>query len=148
VRVLLFVALIGAGCGGEGAAPLFPSSYAASYVQVRNCRPSSDHDLHNIRVLADPLAAGPYQSRGAPFPEGAVVLKEEHDFADTTCTGPIALWTVMVRQNGLPAEQLGWHWQKVDPHRRVLTDEEPRCFGCHKDCGVSPDGYLGTCTVP
>ncbi|MET0410867.1 MAG: hypothetical protein ABW217_06205, partial [Polyangiaceae bacterium] len=90
-----------AACGSDdqgGPIAAFPASYAASFVEVRNCRSSGDHELHRVRVLADPAAAVVYQSRAGDFAEGALVLKEEYDFADTDCTGPVERWTVMVRR--------------------------------------------------
>lgn len=142
--------VLAAACGGDdGAAPVFPADYAASYVEVRDCRTSADHDLGRIRILADPAALAPYRDRAAPFPAGAVVLKVEHDFGDTDCTGPITQWTVMERlADGDGATTLGWRWQRVDAGRGVVTEDEPRCIGCHTDCGVAPDGYLGTCAMP
>jgi len=76
-------------CGGGDPASIVPDDYASSYVQVRDCRSSGDHDLNHIRVLADPRAVDAYRLRDRPFPTGAVVLKEEYDFSDDTCTGPI-----------------------------------------------------------
>jgi len=137
-------------CGGNGTeTSLFPADYSSSYVQVRGCRSSGDHDLNHVRVLADPSAADAYRMRDRPFPAGAVVLKEEYDFSDDTCTGPIQQWTVMLKlAAGASSATLDWHWQKVDVHRDVVTDNEPRCYGCHATCGVPPDGYQGTCAVP
>ena len=137
-----------AACGGDDALPVFPADYAASYQEVRACRSSTDHDLHRIRVLADPAALGPYRARDVDFPVGATVLKAEYDFGDTTCSGPVVTWTVMQRAATGPAIQLGWRWQKVDGDRTVVTENEGRCLGCHAECGVPPDGYLGTCTEP
>lgn len=145
------------GCGdGEtdpepdpGPEPAFPADYAASYTEVRDCRQSGDHDLNIIRILADPAALGPYVDRDQPFPEGAVVLKEEYEFDDMTCEGPIKQWTVMVRlADGENAEQLDWHWQKVDAERQVATENEPKCYGCHTGCTPAADGYEYTCAVP
>lgn len=147
---VLAMAALGA-CGGDGgeSTRLFPADYLASYVQVRPCRASADHDLNRVVVLADPAAADAYQKRDRPFPAGAVVLKEERDPADTSCTGAIKSWTVMVKlADGSSASTLDWHWQKVDADRSVVTDDEPRCYGCHTICGVPPDGYDGTCSVP
>jgi len=139
-------------CGGGGGADetaLFPDSYSSSYVQVRDCRASGDHDLNHVRILADPLTADAYRMRDRPFPTGAVVLKEEYDFSDDTCVGPIKQWTVMVQlAAGTASATLDWHWQKVDAQRDVVTDNEPRCHGCHATCGVPPDGYRSTCAVP
>ena len=135
--------------GDAGQEPDFPADYAASYVEVRDCRGSGDHDLNNIRILADPAALGPYQSRSAPFPVGAVVLKEEYDFGDLTCAGPIKQWTVMRRlPTGSAPATLDWAWQRVDVKRQVFDVDAPRCVGCHTGCGVAPDGYEGTCAVP
>jgi hypothetical protein len=141
------VALALCACGGDDASPLFPADYLASYVQVRDCRPSTDHDLTKIVVLADPLAADAYRMRDRPFPPGAVLVKEERDFADTSCSGPVERWTVMAATESSPST-LDWQWQKVDRDRNVLSTDEPRCYACHANCGVAPDGYLGTCTVP
>src|SRR5688500_17982290 len=96
-RLLL---LLCAGCpssdddGGESD-PLFPEDYAATYQEVRDCRNSSEHNLHKVRILADPELAMPaYLGRDQPFPVGAVLLKEEYDFGDDTCDGDILQWTV------------------------------------------------------
>jgi hypothetical protein len=128
--------------------PEFPASYASTFEEVRDCRASGDHDLHHIRILADPSAIDAYTMRDRAFPAGAIVLKEEYDGADDTCGGPIVQWTVMVRLADSSPATLDWHWQKVDPDRKVLTEDEPRCIGCHQSCGTPPDGYLGTCAVP
>ncbi|HEY0989935.1 MAG TPA: cytochrome P460 family protein [Kofleriaceae bacterium] len=127
---------------------MFPTDYASSYVTVRSCRASGDHDLNHVRVLADPLAAEAYMRRDRPFPTDAVVLKEEYEFSDDTCTGPVKQWTAMVQlAAGTSPSTLDWHWQKVNGGN-VVSDNEPRCYGCHATCGVPPDGYRGTCAVP
>ena len=123
--------------------PTFPVDYTKSFAEVRNCRSSSEHDSHNIRILASPTALAPYQHRDAGFPIGATLLKEERDYGDVNCSGPVLLWTSMTLQ-----ADGGWHWQSVSPERRVLTTNEGRCIGCHAGCGRSPDGYEGTCAVP
>ncbi|KIG14424.1 hypothetical protein DB30_06767 [Enhygromyxa salina] len=129
--------------------PDFPADYEASYVEVRDCRGSGDHDLNNIRILAGPTALEPYQGRVEPFPVDAVVLKEEYDFGDFDCTGPIKQWTVMRRlPDGSAPDTLDWAWQRVDLERKVLDEDAPRCIGCHTGCGVGPEGYDGTCAMP
>lgn len=130
---------------------MFPADYAATYQQVRNCRLSIEHDMVRIRVLASPDALGPYNTRTAPFPTGAVVLKEEYDTNDTACAGPIVSYTVMQKLDaGTSPSTIGWTWQEVDARFRVKQDSEEiaRCIGCHTDCGKPPDGYDGTCTLP
>lgn len=149
--VAVAIALAAAACGGDGPAPLLPADYAATFVEVRDCRPSGDHDLRNIRVVADPAAAQRYLARDTDdVAAGALIVKEELDFGDTACAGPVLQWTVMQRSADADADPrlLGWTWQRIDPDRTVVSQDEPRCFGCHAECGVAPDGYLGTCAVP
>jgi len=126
----------------------FPANYAESYTSVRNCRKSGDHELDFVRVLADPEALAPYSDRTTPFPDGAVVLKEQYDVSDTTCSGPILQWTVMVKDSAATA-RLGWDWQRVAPNRSVTEANTARCFGCHEACTGAPAvGYDFTCTEP
>jgi hypothetical protein len=133
----------------DGPAPDFPADYADSYVEVRNCRGSGDHDLNNIRILASPTALAPYQNRMESFPVDAIVLKEEYDFGDLTCEGPIKQWTVMRKlEAGSSPDTLDWAWQRVDLERKVVEEDAGRCIGCHTACGNPPDGYEGTCAVP
>jgi hypothetical protein len=149
--VPLVLALLACACDDDdpGVAPDFPADYAASYVQVRSCRASSDHDLNQVVVVADQVAAQAYVMRDRPFATGAIVIKEEREPTDSTCSGPIQQWTVMTQlPAGSSPQTLDWHWQRVDRNRKVVTDDEPRCYGCHTLCGVPPDGYAGTCEVP
>lgn len=140
----LYLAVLVAACGDPD--PRFPADYAATYTQVRDCRSSSDHDLHRIRVLADPEALAPYMTRTSAFPVDSVVLKAEYDFGDTNCTGPEIEWTVM--QKLATPEHLGWVWQRVAADRSVTTENDSLCITCHTSCGIAPDGYDGTCTMP
>jgi hypothetical protein len=149
----LFVAFV-AGCPGDDppspdAAPaaLFPASYLDSYVEVRDCRTSGDHELRKIRVLADPLAKDAYMLRDRPFPVGAILLKEERD---DSCDGEIASFTVMVRlADGSSPSTLDWQWQRVDPKTmRDATEDPARCINCHSGCADPPDFYLHTCAIP
>jgi cytochrome P460 len=133
---------------GGSPTPLFPSTYLSSYTEVRDCRTSSDHNLSRVRVLADPDATGPYLGRDTDFPIGSIVLKEEHAFDDIDCAGEVTRWTVMARlAAGSSAATLDWRWQDVDADRRVTSENEPSCIGCHTGCGAPPEGYEGTCTV-
>ena len=146
--VVAVVAAAGA-CGDDPATPAFPADYAGSYVEVRDCRASADHDLNKVRVLVDPGAADAYLLRDRAFPTGSVVLKEEFDFGDTGCTGEPVQWTVMEQlPTGSAPDTLDWRWQKVTTARAVKTEDDQRCIGCHEACGIAPDGYLGTCAIP
>jgi hypothetical protein len=156
-RVCLALSLIGlvTGCPDDEPIdpptpdPAFPPDYASSYTEVRDCRQSGDHDLNVVRILADPAALAPYRDRDQPFAAGAVVLKEEYDFGDTSCTGDIKQWTVMVRlDEGSAPDTLDWKWQQVDAARNVVGEDTPRCYGCHTGCTPATDGYEHTCAVP
>lgn len=140
-----------AACGGaepEPTAAIFPADYQDSYVEVRGCRKSADHELEHIRVLTDPAALEPYQARRGEFPDGAVVLKEQYEGSDDNCSGPIAQWTVM-RKDASTNDRLGWSWQRVAADRRVVESNTASCIGCHSGCTGAPSvGYDGTCTEP
>lgn len=142
---------LAAGCADAPAAspaPAFPSDYADSYVEVRSCRKSADHELELVRVLADPDALGPYEGRAGEFPEGAVVLKEQYDATDTTCSGSVTQWTVM-QKRAAATESRGWDWQRVSADRRVVETNTASCHGCHAGCtGGAQPGYDLTCADP
>jgi hypothetical protein len=151
-HVLVLGALLSA-CGTDPDPPVdnapFPLSYRDSYMEVRNCRKSGDHELNYIRILADAAALEPYRMRMSSFPTGSIVLKEEFDFADDTCSGPIKQWTVMTKlAAGSSPSTLDWKWHRVNTARTIVETDPPRCIGCHTLCGVPPDGYEATCAVP
>lgn len=148
---LLLLAAVG-GCSDPDPEPgtpaAFPADYADSYVEVRDCRKSADHELEHVRVLAAPDAAEAYQNRSGAFPDGAVVLKEQYDASDDTCSGPIAQWTVM-QKDAAADHLLGWRWQRVDGARRVIEENTASCVSCHSACtGASGVGYDATCADP
>ena len=126
--------------------PGFPVDYAATYQEVRNCRKSADHDLDWIRVLADPVARLPYATRDTDVPDGGVLLKEEYEFDDDVCAGPVIGWTVMIKDSS-KTDRLGWSWQKVDLDRNITELDADRCVNCHDGC-VAPDGWDFTCAIP
>lgn len=146
------------GCGDDEAAeplpppvmaePLFAADFLQTFQEVRNCRPSSEHDLGRVRVYADPQALGPYTTREGAFEEGATLVKEEYDGTDPECEGPVTMWTVMQRlADGASPATLGWRWQRVSATREVMTEDDPRCAGCHTSCNA-PEGFSNTCAVP
>ena len=141
-----------AACGTDsasGPASLLPKDYAATYTMVRPCRLSGDHDLNYVTVMADSAAAGPYVMRTTDFPEGSLVVKEEHDPGDMDCSGPIITWTLMQRlATGSSPDTDDWTWQRLDAKGHVMTENDNNCISCHKTCGVPPDGYEGTCSMP
>ncbi|HYJ09789.1 MAG TPA: cytochrome P460 family protein [Polyangiaceae bacterium] len=145
------LALLLAGCAdtpSTSPSPVFPADYADRYVEVRSCRKSADHELEHVRVLADSDALGPYEDRSGDFPDGAIVLKEQYDASDSTCSGPIAQWTVM-QKNGEASTRLNWNWQRVTANRRVVETNAASCHGCHAGCSGEPQaGYDFTCADP
>jgi hypothetical protein len=141
--------LIAACSAGQGGTPILPEDCIATFTEVRDCRRSPDHDLRNIRIFADPDALAPYTDRVTPFPPGAVLVKEEYDFAGDGCTGPILEWTVMMRRTD--ATNLGWIWQRIgleDDEREIVGEDEDRCIACHSECGQPPGGHDSTCAPP
>jgi hypothetical protein len=150
VETLLMLSLASVGACGEDAEVYFTEAYVSTYTEVRDCRRSGDHNLRFIKVLVEPAALEPYQGRLLPFPEGAVVLKEEYAFDDPTCAGEPIQWTAM-RKRSASSNQLGWDWQRVDPDFSVVEENKPSCFGCHEPCTGAPPGSVGydyTCTDP
>jgi len=102
-----------------------------------------------IRVLASPEAVDAYTGRTAAFPVGAIVLKEEFDQRDTTCSGPIMFRTAMRKLDaGTSPDMLDWEWQKVDADLNEFESDPITCVACHTVCGRAPAGYDGTCTDP
>ncbi|MBX3160092.1 MAG: cytochrome P460 family protein [Deltaproteobacteria bacterium] len=148
MRRALLVACLAACAADDAPAPDFPRDYTATFAEVRDCRRSGDHDLHFIRILADPVGLAAYRDRTA-FPAGAIVVKEEYDFTDGACAGAILQWTSMVKL-AEPGDDTvrTWHWQRVDAARTVVEEDTPRCLGCHAQCGGPPDGHDGTCATP
>jgi len=126
--------------------PMFPANYASTYQEVRDCRPSADHDTMKVRMLAGPTAYDPYLARTDPFPVDAIVIKEEYAFEDTTCSGEIVGWTAMQRTTGIGED--AWTFQRVDANRKVTDNVGERCINCHTVCGVPPEGFDGTCAAP
>jgi hypothetical protein len=138
-------------CGSDGGSPtpLFPPDFATSYQQVRSCQSSLEHDLMNVKVFASPEAVTPYTGRAAPYPTGAILVKEEYDRNDTACAGAVVFVTAIERlDSGSSPDTIDWHWQKADATDKVVMDDDPSCIMCHTDCGVPPDGYEGTCSKP
>lgn len=150
---LVITAAVFAGCPGPPPPPppdpLIPEDYRDTYTEVRDCRQSGDHDLNMVRVLADPAALAPYQDRAEPFPVGATIVKEQYDFGDSDCSGPIVRWTIMQRlEDGSAPADLDWAWEALDADFHVEQDADLiGCPECHMGCDP-PGGYMGTCTEP
>lgn len=112
-------------------APIFPADYRATFVEVRDCRPSIEHGGVMIRVLADPASAQAYLEEQNPLPVGSIVIKEEFD--GVACDdADLERWRVMRKEEpGFDPEDGDWHWQWVNRDRSVLFDDKTTCIGCH-----------------
>lgn len=122
------------GCPVE---PIFPADYRSTYTEVRDCRFSIEHGGTMIRVLANPIGAGPYLDLESPLPAGSVVVKEEYGGVDCNDERELVRWRVMRKEApGFDPEDGDWHWQWVDPDRTVRFDDKSTCIGCHRapDC--------------
>jgi hypothetical protein len=146
----LFASLLGA-CSDPPKA-FFPKDYLSTYTEVRNCRPSADHLLHNIRVLADPVIHDTYVNRDGEFPTGGILVKEERDEDDPDCTGPIVRYTAAKKlAPGSSPDTLDWDWQEVDPETfEDITEDRPGCYHCHMNCTTDNNSiyYKYMCANP
>lgn len=125
----------------DAGVPVFADEWASTYVELRGCRLSIEHELEHIRVLADPataaqfgacLDAEPGPDCDQPFSEGAVLLKAQ--YRDDDCTDLLG-FTAVRRQADAPAAGGGWRWQAVEPDGAVTLDgAPPSCVGCHQTC--------------
>jgi hypothetical protein len=112
---------------------------------VRDCRPSVEHDLNQIRVLASPAAERPYLDQ-TPFPVGAVLLKAE--FADPECATDFVRFSAMRKEAaGFSPAAGDWYWQRILADGTVTNDgRDSTCINCHTRC--DPSWFDTTCTVP
>jgi hypothetical protein len=136
------------GCPTGDPEPLVPEDYAATFVEVRDCRLSIDHELEHVRVLAPPDVAAVYTARAGDFGDGALIVKERHA-ADDCSDAPIG-YAAMRRGAGYWEVGGDWHWQLLDADFRVDEDGRvERCATCHAICGTGPEGgFDWTCAMP
>jgi hypothetical protein len=128
--------------GDEAPPAFFPANFKDSYVKVRDCRRSIEHDLAQVEVYADPTAADRYLDGEYPFAAGAIVVKVE--YVDTECT-ELSGYTAMQRAEEGEEDALeGWLWQKLDANRKSLSTDVNKCVACHSSC--SDRDF--TCTEP
>lgn len=110
---------------------IFPPNYAQTFVEVRDCRLSTEHEGYYIRVLTDPGAAQPYRDNAPSLPVGAVVVKEE--FTRSDCRNDsLVRWSAMRKEAaGFDPSSRDWRWQRVARDGTVLTENKASCVGCH-----------------
>lgn len=137
-------------CGSDttqpppGPQPFFPADYASSYVLVRDCRFSLEHDSHEIVVHADPVSAPAYTNGTYPFAAGTVLVKTLYD--DPACSQLAGYVAMRKGPPGTAPASGDWEWQRLDAGRRVLeTGQIASCISCHSGCTQGRDF---ACTDP
>ena len=150
IRLVCGVVVVGGvmSCEGEPSepAPVFPAGALATWLELRDCRLSHEHELRWIRVLASPTAEAPYTALSAdvPYPSGAVLLKAEYD--DATCSVPLGFTAMHKEAAGYWDEGHDWRWQKTDAERKVLQNGRlETCVGCHLLHCEPPTCHGGSC---
>ena len=132
--------------------PIFEANYRDTFTKVRTCRKSADHDLQSIVIWTNPLSTATYENRDAPFPIGTLIVKEQYDFSDPDCMGSIVQWTAAIKtrdSDDVLTDHLGFTWQRVRADRTVDTQDDSRCYGCHKDCtDPTMNGFHYMCSQP
>jgi hypothetical protein len=133
---LCLVAIALASCAkidSPDAEVVLPSDYRTSFVQVRGCRSSIDHDLMNVVVRVRNDQAALYDDGPYPMPEHALVVKEQ--YRDNQCHD-LAGYTVMRKEGGgyFPAGG-DWQYFSLDAFGSILMQGQvARCAGCHAMC--------------
>jgi hypothetical protein len=128
---------------------ILPADYRTTFVQVRGCRSSVEHNLEHIVVRTSPAVAPVYDRGPYPFPVGTVIVKEEYG-SDNRCqflTG----YTIMKKEApGTDSAAGDWRWFKLDSMDRVTMQGSAtrRCSTCHATCtGMNPPRDF-TCAEP
>jgi hypothetical protein len=158
----LLLASFVVGCGGGKTSPklVFDTDVRSAYVEVRPCRSPGEHSgLGAFTVWIDPEGKAAFDALWnrdpsvTALPEGSVVVKEI--YGGPQCDPKsVDHWVAMRKEPGFDPSHGDWHWQRVNPGDRVVTDgRDPTCTGCHAGTG-SCTGYGESagldylCTVP
>ena len=126
--------------------PVFPEDFEASYIEMRDCRHSHEHELRYIRVLASPTAREPYAALTpeVPYPVGATLVKLEYD--DEGCETVVGYTAMRKQPEGTVPAGKDWMWQKLTVDREVTEGGAPRvCIDCHREHCAPPNGYDLSC---
>lgn len=123
-----------------------PLAFMQSYLEMRDCRHSHEHDLRYIRVFASASAQLPYAilNASAPYPVDAHIVKLEYDDAD--CQNVLGMTSMRKLERGRNPSGYDWNWQKLTAAGEVLEEGAPqRCLFCHKHHCAPPWGFDLTC---
>jgi hypothetical protein len=131
--VLLGAGVLGAGCFQDSTPQhslFLPLDYKSSFQPVRPCRMNAGHDNTYQMVLANAVAAAPYNNGESPLPADSVVIAELH--ADATCNSLKGFYLMANDKAGYHTAHGDWHWQQLDDNERVTQDGRlNKCISCH-----------------
>lgn len=141
------------GCEPEdGPTSLLSDDWRSTYLEVRGCRASPDHDLEHVALWMDPASKVKWDTCVDAFPEGGSTCTEgfpegatfvKPQYLDGACTQLLRI--SIAKKDRRFAETGGWHWQEIafDGERESITKDgaQPRCVGCHATC----DGFDQRC---
>ena len=136
----------GAPDAGSARRAIYPIDFEQTYLEMRDCRHSHEHELRYIRVFASPSAQKSYGALSAsePYPVGAQIVKIEYD--DSECAQPVGFTAMEKLSVGANPDGSDWFWQSVDADGQVRSEgAPPRCVQCHEHHCEPPFGYDLTC---
>jgi cytochrome P460 len=143
VCVTLAVAAVAASSGCAEVDPpqptaVLPTDYRTLFVQVRGCRPSSEHAFRHVIVRTRPDLASLYET-GPTFPPGALIVKEE--YGDEFCRDLAGYTAMRKEKSGYYPASNDWQWFTLDVYERIVQNGKvERCAGCHRQqCGDARD---------
>src|SRR5207249_297665 len=101
-------------------------------------------DLANVVVRVRPELVSIYDNGPYPFPEGALVVKEQ--YRDQQCQDLTGYTAVHKEKAGYFAAGGDWQWFTLDSYGAVVQKGPvARCAACHSMCGAKRDRM---CTEP
>jgi hypothetical protein len=141
------LALLLCGCFQDTApqhSDFLPLDYQTKFQTVRDCRLVVGHENNYLKVLANSVAADPYNPASYPLPQGSVVVAEQHG-GDPSCGSINGYYLMAKEQPGYFSAGGDWHWQRLDVNQRIVEDGRLQtCASCHAACAASE--YL--CSPP
>ncbi len=125
---------------------IIPPNYAQTFIEVRDCRLSTEHEGYYIRVLTDAGAAQPYRENSPSLPVGSVVVKEEFTRSDCR-SDSLVRWSAMRKEPpGFDPTSRDWRWQRVLRDGTVVAEGGASCVGCHARPACAVRDFM--CTEP
>ncbi|MCX8072670.1 MAG: hypothetical protein N3C12_09485 [Candidatus Binatia bacterium] len=123
---------------------IIPPNYAQTFIEVRDCRLSTEHEGYYIRVLTDAAGAQLYRENAPSLPVGTVVVKEEYNRPDCRADS-LVRWSAMRKElDGFEPTGSNWHWQRVLRDGTIVADGKETCIGCHVRPACSTRDFMCT----